>query len=485
MSRIILVVDYGTSNVRVNAVDAENGSTVASNSIKYRPVTTEPGYCELDAESMWESTQECMQRTVADINWQKDEVYGVSFSFFGDSMIPVDSSGNAVHNLFLCFDPRGAEEAKEINEKVGTERILKLIGDVYESGCTGAKILYFKRHMKELDERTAKYYTIQQFILRKLGMSDVNDVTMACRKSMLDNEKKEWAGELLEAVGITREQLGDIVEPTEVLGTIKKFGRVEFPYEIQVCPGAHDSDCGYVGLGVGTDPDINTAEVAGTFDHIGMIVKGYVNCHRDHPDKDIWSGCGPLKDTSSCLSAYATSGALLEWFMTEIIGNAEQETYRELWSRTTFDGTGTVSLGPMFLQGEGEIKGLSITTTKYELFQAVIEMLTFETRRCIELCEMADAKGIHTVRIGGGGAREDKWVQLRADITGRTYQRTEELESSALGAAMLASVGFGIYSSIEKAGSSMVRLQKAFEPDPHVKHLYEDRYLAYLKEYYS
>lgn len=484
MSNIILVADYGTSNVRVNAISADDGRTVASNSIKYRPASAEPGYCELDADAMWEATQECMAKTSADIDWETEKVYGISFSFFGDSMLPVDENGNPTHNLFLCFDPRGQEEAEEINEKVGTEKILKLIGDVYESGCTGAKILHFKRHMKAQAEKTAKYYTIQQFILKKLGLPDVNDVTMACRKSMMDNEHRVWADEILEAAGVTKGQLGEIEEPATVLGKIKRFGKVEFPYEIQVCPGAHDSDCGYVGLGVGTGSDVNTAEVAGTFDHIGMIVNGYVNCHKEHPDKDIWSGCGPLKNTSSCLSAYATSGALLEWFMTEIIGSTAQETYRDLWSHVTFDGRGSVFVGPMFLQGQGEIGGLSITTTKYELFQAIIEMLTFETRRCIELCEMANPDGIHKVRIGGGGAREDKWIQLRADITGRTYQRTEELESSALGAAMLAAVGFGIYGDIKEAAASMVRLQKEFTPDPDIKRLYEDKYQAYLKKYY-
>lgn len=184
MVPVILVVDYGTSNVRVNGVELEHGKTVVSNSVKYRPVVTKPGYCELNAEQMWEETQKCMENSLAELNLEKYSIKGISFSFFGDSFVPVDKNGNATHNLFLCFDPRGQEEAGQIMEQVGEKRILHLIGDTYESGCTGAKILYFKNHAPELDAKTEKYYTIQQFILRKTGVEDVNDITMAIAENL-------------------------------------------------------------------------------------------------------------------------------------------------------------------------------------------------------------------------------------------------------------------------------------------------------------
>lgn len=485
MIQTVLVVDYGTSNVRVNAIETEHGKTVISNSVKYRPVTTQPGYCELDAEQMWQSTQECMKNTISVLDLEEYLIAGISFSFFGDSLVPVDASGNATHNLLLCFDPRGSEEADEINKKVGAGRVLELIGDYYESGCTGAKILYIKRHYPEIAEKTAKYSTIQQFILGKTGVKDVNDITMACRKSLLDNKNGTWSEELLDAVGITKEQLGEIVMPTEALGKIEQFGNVKLPYPVMVFPGAHDSDCGYVGLGISEKSSQTVAEIAGTFDHIGMIVKGHVNCHLEHPTEDIWSGRGPLPDSSSCLSAYATSGALLEWFMTEIIRDSSQKSYGNLWDKVTFDGSKGLEMGPDFISGNGSISGLSITSTKYDIFRAIIEMLTFETRRCIELCEKVTPQGIECVLIGGGGAREEKWVQLRADITGKRYQRLHDFESSALGSAMLASVGLGIYESVSEAAEHMVSIEKTFIPNPEVRELYEEKYQEYLRKNYK
>lgn len=485
MIPVILVVDYGTSNVRVNGVELEHGRTVVSNSVKYRPAAARPGYCELDAEQMWEVTQSCMKCSLDELELDKYQIRGINFSFFGDSFVPVDKDGNATHNLFLCFDPRGGEEAEEIIEKVGADRLLSLTGDIYESGCTGAKILFYKRHMPELNARTEKYYTIQQFILRKLGVEDVNDITLACGKSMMDNEKGVWSEEILQAVGVTKEQLGRIVEPTHILGEIDTFGKVKLPYPVKIFPGVHDSDCGYVGLGINEESKSCVAEVAGTFDHIGMIVHGYTNCHALHPTEDIWSRRGPLPDSTSALSAFAASGAVMEWFMTEIIGNSRQETYQELWNHSVFDGLDGLKLTPGFANSKGTITGLSITTTKYDIFRAIVEMLTFETRRCIELCQKVNPYGIDTVRIGGGGAREEKWVQLRADITGKTFQSMNELESSALGSAMLASVGLGIYKNVAEAAEHMVSVKKTFTPDEEIHKKYEAKYQEYIAKNYS
>ncbi|RGV96666.1 hypothetical protein DWV97_08790 [Ruminococcus sp. AF14-10] len=485
MIPVILVVDYGTSNVRVNAVEVDGGKTVESNSIKYRPIVTQSGYYELDAEQMWDETQKCMEKTVKNVELEKYIIKGISFSFFGDSFVPVDEKGNATHNLFLCFDPRGEEEAKEIMEQVGKKKILHLIGDTYESGCTGAKILYFKKHFPELDKKTAKYDSIQQFILGKIGVEDVNDITMACRKSMMNNEKMVWSDEILNAVGVKENELGKIVDPTCKLGEISKFGEVDLPYPVMVFPGAHDSDCGYVGLGINEESKSCVAEVAGTFDHIGMIIGGHVNCHELHPTEDIWSGRGPLPDSTSALSAFATSGALMEWFMTEIVGNSEQEMYKDLWDHAEFNGEEGVELTPRFAMSDGMISGLSITSTKYDIFRAIVEMLTFETRRCIELCQKVNPYGIDIVRIGGGGARERKWVQLRADITGKVYQSMNEIESSALGSAMLATVGLGIYENVADAAKHMVGVKETFKPNKEIQKRYEEKYQRYLAKNYS
>ena len=111
-------------------------------------------------------------------------------------------------------------------------------------------------------------------------------------------------------------------------------------------------------------------------------------------------------------------------------------------------------------------------------------MLTFETRRCIELCQELKGKDIDFVRIGGGGAREEKWVQLRADITGKVYHRMNEIESSALGAAMIASVGLGIYSDFAMAAEKMVSIQKSFVPNPEVHKAYEKKYIQYVEQHY-
>lgn len=482
MIQTVLVADYGTSNVRVLAVDVSCGACVASNSVKYSATEGQGGLCELDANAIWESTQLCVERTLTQAMQLGCQIRGISFSFFGDSLLPVDAAGEPVGPLILCMDPRGQEEADELTQKLTQARLIELVGSEYDFACTGAKILHFLRHSAEA-RRAERFYTIQQFILRKLGLPDVNDVTMACRKSLLDNRRRVWSEELLRAIGITAEQLGTITDGYCPVGSIERFGRVILPYAITVFPGAHDSDCGYVGLGISDLHSGAVAEVAGTFDHIGMIVPGYVNAHQEHPDASIWSGCGPLPQSTSCLSAYETSGALMEWFMRQIVGSTAPEAYAQLWNAAVFDASGTVSVDPRFSAGQGAISGLTVGTTRAELFAGVIETLTFETRRCLEVCNSVAPEPIRCVRIGGGGAKESRWVQLRADITGIPYQRMREVEGSALGAAILAAYGLGIYRTIPEAADHMVAVERTYEPRQELHARYEQRYQAYLRRY--
>ena len=128
MIQTVLVADYGTSNVRVLAVDVSCGACVASNSVKYSATEGQGGLCELDANAIWESTQLCVERTLTQAMQLGCQIRGISFSFFGDSLLPVDAAGEPVGPLILCMDPRGQEEADELTQKLTQARLIELVG---------------------------------------------------------------------------------------------------------------------------------------------------------------------------------------------------------------------------------------------------------------------------------------------------------------------------------------------------------------------
>ena len=210
---IILVVDYGTSNVRVNAVDTDNGDIMHSASKKYRIEEKKDGYAEISAEHLWTYSESCM-REVAENMGSDEEARAIAFSFFGDNLIPVDREGNALNDCILCTDSRGAEEAEFVNSQIPAYEQISVIGDTYMVYKFGAKVLWIKRHMPEIAEKTAFYDSQQQFIFRQLGLRAANDYTMAARKQLCDIQTIRWSDRFMKVFGITEESLGADIIPT-------------------------------------------------------------------------------------------------------------------------------------------------------------------------------------------------------------------------------------------------------------------------------
>ena len=137
---------------------------------------------------------------------------------------------------------------------------------------------------------------------------------------------------------------------------------------------------------------------------------------------------------------------------------------------------------PTLDNNRGRIEGIGVTTTKQDIFKAVIEALTFENRRLIEDCETCKAQEARSVRIGGGAANSDEWLQLRADISGKTIERMRNIQISSLGGAVLAAVRVGIYTDLEEAVRHMVHVKDRFIPNPEVRRKYESKYQIFLRK---
>lgn len=479
---IILVVDYGTSNVRVNAIDAANGDIVHSASEKYPVDSKNSGYAEIASAHLWGYSVSCMQRVMDSLS-ENEKPRAVSFSFFGDNLIPTDQDGNALNDCILCTDPRGNKEAEYINSQIPEEEQKEIIGDVYMTYKMGAKVLWVKENMPEIAGKTAHYDSQQQFIFRKLGLLPVNDYTMAARKQLFDIRKKKWSRRFLDVLGIGEETLGtDIIPTGEIAGYIDSYGDVRFKKVLPVIAGGHDCDVAMIGMGIIHEDVDYIGDITGTFDHVGYLADGFVNLAVEKPGTLLSSYTGPLEDTTICLGAIPTAGATLEWFMREVNGGCGQEDYQKFWNQIEFDGQGNVMVYPTLDSNRGKIEGIGVTTTKADLFKAVIEALTFENRRLIENCENCKEKTVSSVRIGGGAANSDEWMQLRADISGKKIGRMKNIQISSLGGAVLAAVRIGIYENLEEAVEHMVHVQDVFVPNQEVHDKYEEKYQDFLKK---
>ena len=112
----------------------------------------------------------------------------------------------------------------------------------------------------------------------------------------------------------------------------------------------------------------------------------------------------------------------------------------------------------------------------------MIEAITYENRRLVDNCRSVKKSGADRIRIGGGAANSDEWMQLRADISGMTIERMRNIQISSVGSAILGAVAVGIYPDVESAVGKMVHIRDVFRPNPDMNKRYEEKYRMYLKK---
>lgn len=470
----ILILDFGTSNVRAILSLARTGEIVDKARRMNHWTAPKDGWAEMDSCLLWENAQDVVEdiigKDIADY-----EILGIGFSFFGDSLILTDERLNPLYPMVMAFDSRAYKEAVELEEMIGKDRFEEITGCPSLAMLTCSKILWFRHHMPELFQKTRYFLNIQEYIFGKLGIGLWTDYTLANRKKMMDIRKKEWSQELIKAVGIKKEQLGEAIgDSDQQIGVISHFGRVKLPYKCKVILGAHDAECGSVGLGVIPGQNHTVGNVSGTYEMLGNFLE---------TKSDIGvleNGCGLKKDQMNVCGA-SIAGSYVSWFR-KLTGNQTETFFEEMEEKVRYEGNNSVFFLTDPQKGKFLIDGMSTKTSDVQLYQAVIEGITFKLKSILLAMEQNQILGSDHIIAGGGGASSDRWLQLKADLFQKKVCRTKNQEVSALGAAMITGVGVGIYKDLEAAAREMVQIERVFEPRREIAERYEERYQEYLKK---
>lgn len=478
MKNTILIIDFGTSKVHVNLIDTENGEVLTAVSRAYQTIIKSPGFAEIDPYELWHAAEHCVGRIVCGVH-KETHIQGISFSYFGDSIMAAGENGEPLTNLILAFDSRAFAQSRELSANIGEEEYRRITGGICSSDDSGAKILWLKQNEPEIFKEARHFYTNQEFVLKMLGLGAHLDVTMASRKMLYDVRGKEWSSRLLDYIGISPDSLGHVVESMAVVGEITSFGSVRLPRKVPVIIGAHDCDCGMAGAGADRAEHGILADITGTWDHLGYISRKSADTEIAVKGGLMHTYCGPLPDSSVCLGAFPTSGAVIEWFMRRIVGDISPKAYDRLWKEVDFRHLGQEMFYPYFSANQGVFTGLGLGSDKGKLFAAIIEALTFEAKNIIEICGASASTTFTKIHIGGGASSSEKWLQLRADIFEKPVYKLRNTEISSLGAAILAMTALGVYETTEDAIRNTVIVERVYRPDDRRKQYYRDKFEKY------
>ncbi len=261
-----------------------------------------------------------------------------------------------------------------------------------------------------------------------------------------------------------------------------------------VVTGGHDQACGALGVGI-TTPGLASVST-GTAEVVEVALAEPV-VSRPLFESDISVYRHVVPGVYLAMTLNHSGGLALRWFRdgfcepdVQRAAAEGRDAYDVILEGASAEPTGLLVLPhfsgsgtPTFdTRSRAAILGLTFGTTRAELARAILEGLTYELRRNLDLLQASGVR-IDVLRAIGGGARSRLWLQLKADITGVPVVTPRVTEAAALGAALLAGVGVGLYASAAAASARCLRLTETFEPDPESHARYTRQYELYRQVY--
>jgi|LSQX01.3.fsa_nt_gb xylulokinase len=491
----LIGVDVGTSSCKAALFDFE-GNLKAIAGTEYTTDTSKPGAVELHPEKVWGALVNTFRTLLRDQNKQGEE-YVIGFSVLGDALIPVGRCMEPLYPAILSSDTRSSRYVEQIERAWDRRRLYTVTGRFPHTMGVLNRILWIKETLPEVFAKASMFLDYQSWILTRLGFTPVTDYSSANGTFFFDVRKKEYVMELLAWVGVTKEQVPEVKASGSFLGELDSSGLQELGFgtkdKASVVLGALDQVCNAIGSGTMKPNDIVCG--TGTVECTATVLPSTVDENLLY-ENNLIIGNGALPEQYVTFTFLWTGGGLLRWYRdnfghkaVEVARNLGRSPYEILLGQEArisdvfvlphWAGSGTPDWDST---SKGAILGLSLSSTNQSVVNGLLEGVTFDLKYNLEVLQEVGFK-ISALKATGGGARSDKWLQLKADVLNITIQTITCEESGCLGAAMLAGHGQGVF-SLETDVHKMVTIKQEYHPDKARNYLYTEKYdLLYHRLY--
>jgi glycerol kinase len=456
----ILALDQGTTSSRALVFDRD-GTVVALAQAEFPQIYPEPGWVEHDPEALWATTLATARQALAEAKAKGRTVAAVGVTNQRETTIVWErATGRAIHNAIVWQDRRTADRCRALKE-AGHERLVAeragLVLDPYFSATKIGWILDRVDGARARAERGELCFgTVDSFLIWRLtnGAVHVTDATNASRTSLFGLEASAWDDALLDLFDVPRPLLPGVVDCAGVVGTTDAgvlgaalpiagiAGDQQAALLGQACLGPGEAKCTY---GTGAFLVLNTGDALVRSQARLLGTVGY-----------RLGGATTFALEGSVLSA----GATVQWLrdgLGVIARSAEVEALA-----ASVPSSGGVYLVPAFAglgaphwdaDARAAIVGLTRGTGRAEIARAALEAAAHQTADLIDAMA-ADGARPARLKVDGGMTRNDAFMQTLADILDVEVLRPRNAEATAWGAAALAGLGIGIFSSLDEVGAT-------------------------------
>ena len=481
-----LGLDVSTTATKALLID-DLGRVAGVGSSSYGLVTPRPLWAEQDPGLWWSAAQTSIRQVLADTGLSGDAVAGIGLTGQMHGLVPLDGRGEVLRPAILWNDQRADAECREMRRRLGLERLVEITGNDAFPGFTAPKLLWMRANEPDLFERIRQVLLPKDYLRFKLTGRYATDRAGAGGTLMLGLESRDWSPDLLEAFDLPASWLPKTHEGTEVTGTVSAEAaeatglRAGTP----VVGGGGDQAAQAVGVGavcsgilaltVGTSgvvfasTDRPLSDPRGRLHAFPHAVPG-----RWHVMGVMLSAAGSLRWYRDVVAPEAEFTALID----EAAGVAPGS--EGLFFLPYLSGERTPHADP---QARGAFSGLTLAHGRAHMTRAVLEGVAFGLKDNLALIASLGLDPAREIRVSGGGAQSPVWRQILADVLGTALVSSKTVEGAAVGAALLAGVGVGCWSTVEDACEMAVSLGERTLPRDKHRRLYEKIYQKFIAYY--
>lgn len=487
--KYLMGIDNGGTFSKAAIFD-EDGNQISVASVPTVTLTPKPGYMEKDLNELWEVNAQAIRKVIEKSGIRPQEIAGVSFSGAGKGLYMIGYDGKPSYNGIMSTDTRAWEQVEKWYRDGTSKKVYEKTFQEILAVQPVSILAWFKENQPEVLERTKYIFAVKDYIRYMLTGEAYSEYTDCSGGNLVNMVTGQHDRDLMALYGLEDcyEKLPPLRNSAEVCGHItgEASQKTLLPEGIPVAAGMFDVNA--CGIASGLSDEEQMCMIAGTWSINEFIRK-----------EPVTNGTVAL-NSFFCIPGYflieessPTSAGNMEWFIRNLMSYEKAETKENGGSVYDITNEWVSSIEPQesnviflpFLNGsnedalaKGTFVGLTAYHTRKHMLRTVYEGIVFSHVTHVKklLCNRTAPKSI---RLSGGAANSDVWVQIFADALQIPIDVVGDKELGAQGAAMAAGIAAGIYKDYPDAISRTVTVSKTICPRPEYKEIYEEKYATY------
>jgi xylulokinase len=405
--------------------------------------------------------------------------------------VMLDEQDRVVRPALIWCDVRTEDQCRELNQKIGAERIIQLTCNPALTNFTLTKFLWVREHEPGNWKRVRSVMLPKDYVRFRLTGERAIDMADASGTLMLDVANRRWSREMLQAAEIDERLLPPLFESPDVCGRVSAEGAAATGLKpgTPVVAGAGDQAAGATGMGI-----VAPGTVSATIGTSGVVFAATDRPALD-PKGRLHTFCHAIPGRWHVMGVTQAAGLSLRWFRDQFGAGADdgRDPYERLGEEASKIAPGCDGLlWTPYLMGErtphldpqarAALVGLTASHTRAHVIRAILEGVALSLRDTFTIFEEMNVP-VRTIRLGGGGARSPLWRQIQADVYGHEIEIVEAEEGAAYGAAILAGVGAKLWPTVDAACAAVVRVAHRVRPQSEAVTVMNQSYSAYRRVY--